>query len=167
MHGALTERQVISTEWQQDVMWLQAQQLVSEFLYLPGYHGDNVYPHHFSAHFACTYTSTTHMRNCMPTGRHVDFKQLDFHVCFLALLLISPSFFLDRMWLSFSTEVLSVTPHVLEIMYLYIWRVSLLWCPPFFSIMPSITYPYVCECECERLSSCLRLVCRWKLDEVL
>lgn len=53
-----------------------------------------------------------------------------------------------RPWRSFSTEVLPVIPPVLEIMHLWVWRVSSLWDVLLF-ILLSITYPYVCVRECE------------------
>lgn len=65
-------------------------------------------------------------------------------MCFLAFLQISHSFlFFCRLWLSFSTTVLTAIPPVLEIMYLCVWWVSLM--SSFCSSMSSITYPCVSE----------------------
>lgn len=72
------------------------------------------------------------------------------------------TFLFCRLWLSFSTKVLSVIPPVLGIMYLCVCRVSPLWCPPFL-LLCHLLLAHMCV----RVWACLRLVCGWKLDEVL
>lgn len=103
-------------------------------------HGDNVYPYHFSTQFAWRHITNP----CMLTGSHVDFKQLDFHMCFLALLRISHSFFFSPFVGRDYHFPLTVIPPVLENnVPLCLKSVSTLM-SSFSNNTSSIAYPRVC-----------------------
>lgn len=113
-------------------MWLQAEQLVTRFRYLPSYHGDDVCHHHYPTpcmHRLHQHSSTYPQMHAHRPSRRSQTAGLS-HVLFSFCLDFTFLIFFKRLWRSFSTKVLAVTPPVLEIMYLCVWRASPLRCPP-------------------------------------